>query len=227
MPLPHATKRQREPETGPLRPEQVHVEPARVVLARNTGGENSHVIHVPLNRVGEIEAPPTRPGQVMRQLHDTAWRASQVTERRRQGLLDATPARGQIPLAASTVHGAIVPRIEGIIEPKHRMARPRPPARQGGDSPGRARFLPVDVRRCQDRQVAITVASGQPYAITARRRPGDPAVGRPTQGSSGSPGMALRSHYTRADNFPDLAQRRLLDEVLFLQVLQRSAVAAF
>lgn len=73
MAIPYAAQRPREPETGPVCPEQVHIESAGVVLARNTGvvlarntgGKNRHVVHVPLDRIGEIEAPaaPTRPGQ--------------------------------------------------------------------------------------------------------------------------------------------------------------------
>lgn len=65
MAIPYAAQRPREPETGPVCPEQVHVESAGVVLARNTGGKDRHVVHVPLDRIGEIEAPaaPTRPGQ--------------------------------------------------------------------------------------------------------------------------------------------------------------------
>ena len=124
MPLPYAAKRQREPEAGPLRPKQVDVEPARVVLARNARGKNRHVIHVPLDRIGEVKASPPRPGQVMGQLHDAAWRPCQVAERRRQGFLDASPARGQIPPAVGIVHGVVLPRIEGTIELKRRTVRP-------------------------------------------------------------------------------------------------------
>lgn len=146
----YAAKRQREPEAGPLRPKQVDVEPARVVLVRNARGKNRHVIHVPLDRIGEVKAPPPRPGQVMGQLHDAAWRPCQVAERRRQGFLDAWPVRGQIPPAVGIVHGVILPRIEGTIELKRRTARPLNSPR-GRVAILRPRPLPRPTRRAGTR----------------------------------------------------------------------------
>src|SRR5262249_30259822 len=139
-----------------------------------------------------IEAPPPRPGQVMRQLHYTAWRPSQVTERRRQGLLDATPARGQIPLAASTVHGAILPRIEGTIEPKRRTARPRNPRRGGVTTPWPSPGAPASITT----RAAVSLA---PYAPVAERmsqpvgpeRSALPGLAPPAQRPDGE-GQAIR-----------------------------------